>query len=231
MGNSRLSALIGQRLDQILATLTHPRLQKYLAHTQNRETDAVRLYLLNARISAAFLVDLHYVEVALRNKFDRELTLGFGPEWFCHDRFAALLDKRAQDILIKARRDAGRTRPKDQPLPPGKVVAELSFGFWLQLSDARYEHRLWVPYLHKAFAPRKAPKRSVFNQQMEKLRQLRNRVAHHEPIFHLDLLDAHHRIVAIANLLCPATAEMMRSTSEVPRLAMRLTKYRRHHGL
>lgn len=127
--------------------------------------------------------------------------------------------------------EVGLRNKFDQALPPGKVIAELTFGFWLQLTDSKLEHKLWVPCLHKAFAPRKAPKRATFNQQLEKLRQLRNRVAHHEPIFHLDLLDAHKRIFEVGNLLCPTTANVMRKTSTVRREVMSLTKYCQRRGL
>ncbi|MFN7835772.1 MAG: hypothetical protein ACK5NY_08320 [Burkholderiaceae bacterium] len=132
---------------------------------------------------------------------------------------------------MKAQKNAVKHWPKGKALPPGKVIAELTFGFWLQLTDAKLEHKLWVPYLHKAFAPRKAPKRAVLNQKLEKLRQLRNRVAHHEPIFHLDLLEAHRRILEVSLLLCQATANVMDRASTVRREVMGLTKYCRRRGL
>jgi hypothetical protein len=36
--------------------------------------------------------------------------------------------------------------------PPGKVIAELMFGFWRYLSTAAHHHPLWILYLHSAFA-------------------------------------------------------------------------------
>lgn len=227
---NKLLALDANALDRIVETLTPPRLSKYLAVTQRQPGHALRLYILNTKVSAAMMVDLHYVEIALRNRFARELAARFGNEWFMAPAFLALLDKRSQDILFRARKDAGKHTPAGQAPPTGKVIAELTFGFWLQLTDSRLEHSLWVPCLHKAFAPRKAPKRSTFNQQLEKLRQLRNRIAHHEPIFHLDLGDARRRIVDVAALLCPTTAAVMANASSVRRTAMGLTRYRRRRG-
>ncbi len=93
------------------------------------------------------------------------------------------------------------------------MIAELTFGFWIQLTDRKFEHVLWTPALHKAFAPRKAPKRAVFNQLLEQLRQLRNRIAHHEPIFHLNLSTAHQNVRAACTLLCARTADLMDGTS------------------
>jgi len=231
MRNAKLPALQGNRLGQVMGTLTQPRLSKYLHVTGNNAQQALRLYILNAKVSAALMTDLHYLEVALRNKFDRELASRFGPEWFKEARFLALVDGRCHAILLKAQKDAAKHWHKVQPLPPGKVVAELTFGFWLQLTDRRLEHPLWVPCLHKAFAPRKAPRRAVFNQGLEKLRQLRNRVAHHEPIFQLDLQDACNRIFEVVHSLCPATALVMSRGSNVKRQVMALSKYRRLRGL
>jgi len=228
---TKLPMLDANSLGDVVATITRPRLSKYLRATSNDAQQALRLYVLNTKVSAAVMTDLHYIEVAMRNKFDRELTAKYGADWFKNAGFLALVDKRSQDILLKAQRDAAKHWPKGKALPPGKVIAELTFGFWLQLTDSKLEHKLWVPCLHKAFAPRKAPKRATFNQQLEKLRQLRNRVAHHEPIFHLDLLDAYRRICDVGQLLCPTTARVMDQASTVQRQVMGLTKYRQRRGI
>jgi hypothetical protein len=36
---------------------------------------------------------------------------------------------------------------------PGKVIAELNFGFWRYLSTAAHHYPLWIPYLYNAFKP------------------------------------------------------------------------------
>lgn len=210
-----LPELDSEQLHHVIDTLTKPRLSKYLRAMNSQEQQALRLYVLNTKVSAAFLADLHYVEIALRNKFDLELTAGFGAHWFTAAPFLALIDQRSQGILQKAQKDAAKHWPKTLAVPPGKVIAELSFGFWHNLTDSRLEHTLWVPYLHKAFRSRTAPKRAVFNQKLEKIRQLRNRVAHHEPIFHLNLLRVHEILSEVMEMLCPPTKLIMITTSTV----------------
>ena len=228
--SSKLPVLDTLSQQNVLATITRQRLGKYLRAAGQDVQKALRLYVLNTKVSASVFVDLHYIEVALRNQFDRELAAKYGPEWFKDAGFLSLLNGRGQDILKKAQRDAKKNWVHG-PVPPGKVIAELTFGFWLQLTDSRLEHTLWVPCLHKAFLPRKAPKRSTFNQQLEKLRQLRNRVAHHEPIFQMDLNDAQRIMGDVCNILCPSTARLMQGTSTVRRDVMGLAKYCKQKGL
>ena len=226
-----LPKLTTDQLARVAKTLTHPRLGKYLRAANNDDQQALRLYVLNSKVGAALMTDLHYAEVALRNRFADELAVKFGPGWYKAPAFLNLVDVGAQKILRKAERAAGKHWSGPLPLPDGKVIAELTFGFWVSLTDPGLEHKLWVPCLHKAFAPRKPPKRAVFNQLLEKLRQLRNRIAHHEPVFHLDLVDAHRKIVAVEQLLCPTTVQVMLATSSVKRQVMALTRFRRQRGL
>ncbi len=206
-----------EQLRQVIDTLTKQRLDRYLRAMNGQEQQALELYVLNTRISAAFLTDLHYVEIALRNKFDEELAIEFGACWFTAAPFLNMIDQRSQGILQKAQKDVSKHWHRKFAVPPGKVIAELSFGFWLNLTDPKLEHVLWVPYLYKAFQPRKAPKRATFNQQLEKLRQLRNRVAHHEPIFHMDLLGIHMVLNEVMEMLSPPINLIMNTTSTVRR--------------
>lgn len=200
--------------NHVVNTLTHARLSKYLKATEGNTQKALELYVLNTKLSAAIMIDLHYLEIALRNKFDQQLVIVFGEDWFKNSNFLSLLNGRGRSILLKAQSEAERFWPKHLHLPRGKIIAELSFGFWLQLIASKLEHKLWVPCLHKAFNST-APKRSVFNQKLEKLRQLRNRVAHHEPVFHMDITYSHRSVFEATHLLCPDTAFIMKQTSTV----------------
>jgi hypothetical protein len=77
-------------------------------------------------------------------------------------------------MIADARRTAGTGAPV------GKVIAELTFGFWPSLISKHF-HPLWSASLHKAFPYAHAPRRAV-HLRLEVIRRLRNRIAHHEPI-------------------------------------------------
>lgn len=227
VAKGRPPALDAGQQQRVINTLTPGRMTKYLRAANNDPYRVIRLYINNSKVSAAYFNDLHFLEVVLRNKFHEELTAVYGPAWYTAPAFLGLMNKRTTDILAKVQRDLVKRWPVGQSLPPGKVVAELTFGFWLSLTDRALEHALWVPCLHKAFLPRKAPKRSVLNDDLEKLRQLRNRIAHHEPIFHMDLMGLHRILRDVTTLLCPDVAHVMISTSTARREVHALLDYRR----
>lgn len=115
-------------------------------------------------------------------------------------------------------------------LTPGRIVAELSFGFWTALVGRKYEKRLWVPHLHRAFpntlrmtgpakgARKKRPMldRSDIADRLERIRQLRNRIAHHEPILHYALDSEYCNVLDATGWICPVTARWVESMSTFP---------------
>lgn len=73
---------------------------------------------------------------------------------------------------------------------PGKVLAEITFGFWIDLIKSANHWTLWVnPHhkagqgrsLHKAF-PNARVARSVIHGRLKAIQLLRNRISHHEPV-------------------------------------------------
>jgi hypothetical protein len=72
------------------------------------------------------------------------------------------------------------------------VVAGLDFGFWTTMLDSPSEQSLWRPILHHAFphysaVSGRAPARVPIERRFNELRDLRNRVMHHEPLFDRNL--------------------------------------------
>lgn len=167
----------------------------YLRGAGGDEGAARALYVWDRDLAAAVLADVAIVEVALRNALNRELTGRYGPEWYRQD---IGLDDRSRRQLAQAwrRLPAGRRTP-------GHVVAQLMFGFWTDLLDAggtvgaapqqwRADHEgLWRTVLRHAF-PGGRPEardtgdrftRSWVHTQVRTVHTLRNRAAHHEPLF------------------------------------------------
>lgn len=98
----------------------------------------------------------------------------------------------------------------------GKVVPELKFVFWQQMFDSRHEARIWVPNLHHVFPNVDTTKsvsvvRQEIQDSLEKIRTLRNRIAHHEPIFARNLADDFQTIFNLVHYRSTVAASWMLS--------------------
>lgn len=206
---------------RVIESLRPARLSKYLSACKNDARQALRLYEANNRVSTALFADLHYLEVVLRNKMDRLLSGRYSECWPYDQGFLDQLESQCNKLLSKAKR-AAEKHCIGKPAPTDKVVAELTFGFWHMLTNARYEHTLWTPCLHKVFHPNKPMARGEFNKRLDDMRSLRNRIAHHEPIFHWPLHLRYKNLVGLLSKLDPMTAQWMRKHSDSKRQIMRL---------
>lgn len=206
----------------IASRLTRERLSSYLAASRGDIDQALQLYEWNSLMSGALHEDIGRVEVVLRNALDQALTV-YGHQsqwptpWYQHrSLFPGKHGQRALDDIRTARDRA--TRRGSQPESPGKVVAELTFGFWRFLCTGPYLTSLWVPVLADAFPnhpaagdPRQV--RADVDDRVQRVHFLRNRVAHHEPIHHRDLNRDHASMLDIVRWICTDTSDWATSTS------------------
>jgi hypothetical protein len=64
----------------------------------------------------------------------------------------------------------------------GQVIAQLTMSFWKRLFSDHYEKTLWKRSLKKVF-PNKTIDRPHIASQLETIYEIRNRLAHHEPVY------------------------------------------------
>ncbi|WP_327640042.1 Abi family protein [Kribbella sp. NBC_00482] len=217
------------------AWLSAPRISVYLAAAAGDRQRALDLYEWNTQLSSALLHDLAHLEVGIRNAYDQALTqhAQFVPHWTTNPQqvFAPVLrTKKVYDPSV-GRRVSRRVDVNDKPrkalqraiseaggmnAPPGKIVAQLMFGFWRYLSSAAHEVPLWRPYLHHAFAA--GTSRPDVDVRMGDLHELRNRVAHHEPLLSWNLVKAQQQLVELAGLISPDLAQHITTSSKVAAL-------------
>jgi hypothetical protein len=93
------------------------------------------------------------------------------------------------------------------------VIAELPFGFWRYLSSAAHEKTLWVPCLHRVF-PAGTDRRDV-DRPVGRLHQLRNRVAHHEPLLRTDVPGRLDDLIRLASMINPELGQYLAATTTV----------------
>lgn len=133
---------------------------------------------------------LQGVEVALRNAIHDAASAEFEDEFWFKSQLTGYERKRIEEI--EKRFAKLKTR-----VTSGRIIAECNFGFWENLFNGAYEHILWRRLLRATFphAPRHLRARRRIRARLHGIRRLRNRVFHHEPIWHLPNLPEQHRLI------------------------------------
>lgn len=194
--------------------LSTDRFATYLAASDGDSSRAVRLYSWNIEVSAALWGPFHILEITLRNALhDRMADRAGRQDWWRGDHIPLRGDhpQRLREAIAVADRNHGTEATS------GHVVAELSLGFWIGLLANRYHQSLWVPTLRHAF-PRYYGRRTQLHADLERLRKLRNRTAHHEPIFARNLATDHELGLDIIGYLEPQARTWTNTHSRVMRV-------------
>ncbi|WP_329449341.1 Abi family protein (plasmid) [Streptomyces sp. NBC_01426] len=231
--------------------ISRPRLAPYIAATTSPQA-AMELYLWNVRVSAAFAEVIALTEIILRNAMADQLAAAYGTAWYAQ---AELFDDRTirgfhstwRNINMPTDPKTGKPEAKTlRTVPAGKLVAESTFGCWVNLLDkggtrgegpyrknVDYDSTLWRKSLHKAF-PNSGGKRTTVFTTASHVRSLRNRAAHHEPLIdgvplpgqtdrrgrtrRLTLTDAHADVLRLVEYIDKHVATWLGQTSRVPEL-------------
>ncbi len=188
-------------------TISTDRMATYIRLARGSEERALRLYVRNMALASAFLGPIQGLEVTLRNTAHTLLSDQHGDDWY--EAVSLTVGQRqAIDSAKQALRREGKTET------PNGIVAATNFGFWVGLFTKRNDSSLWRPVLHRAFNP--VPARAGTYDQLDRLRTLRNRIAHHEPIIRRNLRHDHDRILRLLEMLSPEVAKWVRHHSRVP---------------
>lgn len=205
--------------------LTAERMAPYRAACGGGIAAAIRLYEWNAEVSAALGITLGHLEVLLRNALHEQLTRWTidrfdEPRWYLDP--AGVLSPRSIDDIAVARARATCNGDRETP---GRVVAELTFGFWSFLLARRHDRGVWHPCLNRAFRRRR---RSDVHDAVKRLNDARNRLAHHEPMFNRPIDDLRTTALEVAGWICPITRDWIDGGCRVPQLLATRPMGRRH---
>lgn len=203
-------------IDQLRPTLSSDRIGTYLTASGFDEQRALKLYIWNAHIGEAFHVAIQGAEVGLRNRIDSGFSTVFGPEWWQNPAFLRNLDHEGAKDIETAKK---RIRNRGSTLSTGQMIATLSFGFWVGALQPRFNPPVWASHLRTSF-PDLPPSNSRYDLAAEakRVRDLRNRIWHHEPIFRMNLSDEHASVMRLLTWVCPIKAGWIRPLCRVPQL-------------
>lgn len=170
------------------------RLSRYLTACGGNQSKALSLYRCNIQASQALYPLISILEVALRNGIDRELTKHFGDSnWlitqrpqFSNHPLLTYKDKYGNPqpdhfFTDKLNKAEDKLRFRGVAITHGKLLAELTFGFWVKFFDTSPIKILkGVPL--QAFANKPHIKLASVHSHLNSVVMLRNRISHSEPI-------------------------------------------------
>lgn len=167
----------------------------------------------------------------------------YNHEWVKHPAgplYAILNPRRARgggrystyDDVRRRAQDASRARPLTHrryghPVDHDDVVAHMTFGTWKRLLPGKDltdpsgigphgQRQLWQNALEQAFPHHPDP--IVINYWVDRLHNLRNRVAHLEPLCDIEVMSYHRTIARLLRSIDPALASWYSGISRVPEL-------------
>ncbi|WP_063789871.1 hypothetical protein [Streptomyces sp. MMG1121] len=199
---------------RIIDAISAERFQPFLDACDHDLVVALRLYYWDGEASRAFLGALRDFEVAMRNSFHAKLAGRYGQaDWWDSPR-VRLTSKGIRQVNSAKRSLETEFGPG---FTAGDMVARFTLGFWVGLTGRgqNYEMQFWIPALRHAFRGYLG-ERGALQLELDAVRRLRNRVGHHERIFHLRLEEDYERLLRLMEYVAPEKAALHRKFSQIP---------------
>lgn len=177
--------------------LSVERLNSYGKMDAARPETILARYLWNLAVCESLYPPVQLCEVSLRNTLHLYLTNQFGERWF---------DSKSLKLTVWGAAEVARAKEKLRKMKrddsPGRIVAELTFGFWTHLFQSDYiGPKGFLPQGIKAIFPnleKSMHKPKQLKQQLDRIRDLRNRIFHHERVIHWkDLKEKHTQMLEV----------------------------------
>lgn len=165
---------------------SYSRLERYRIACGDNKRKALLLYRYNIKLCQECYAILGILEVTLRNSIDRHYQAQFGvTNWLevQAQNTGVFSDQIFQPGNYESRRlIRSNIRKLNARYTHDRLVSSLSFGFWVMLFN-KLQFNVGGKTLHNIFVNRPIGTlpRSMY-KELDKIRDFRNRVAHHEPL-------------------------------------------------
>jgi hypothetical protein len=160
-------------------------IERYISEARFSKYKNLGEYEENLFFSKKSYIPLSILEVALRNAIDDLLTQKVGEQWHEDNSFLT------RDSQFKVQQAKEMLRKRKESTSREKIIAELSFGFWVNLFKKPYDKKLRIKDLKNVFPnlPSKEEKlmnREVIYRELNHVRNFRNRIFHYEKVINKD---------------------------------------------
>ncbi|MES2742314.1 MAG: hypothetical protein V4754_15385 [Pseudomonadota bacterium] len=192
------------------------RIGRYRAACGGDESRAARAYAHNMLLAEAMMPLLSVLEIALKNGIHRRLCIVYRrPDWWEVWTGDPAFQWHSREI-VSARNKLQR---RAEAVTPDKIIAELTLGFWSALFNAHLQPVLWKD-LRLVFprCPKPQRKRHTISSALNQVRDLRNRIVHHEQLLWLNtsLIDLHAKGIEVLGWLDPQLPLWLRPYDRLP---------------
>lgn len=192
--------------NKIKEGLTHERLRKYAydpkTNTTYKDEEMFKRYHFNMELSGELNKAIHILEVVLRNSIVNEWNIFLNDTQWPLSKNRIPVSKKYLDILDDISKAKKRLRGNSSN---DDLVAALTLGFWKKILSSKFD--VQNKMIVKKIFPNKDNWRSdvlidlsELHTNIEIVWKLRNRIAHHEPIFHRRTLYAEFNL--ITEMIC-----------------------------
>lgn len=209
-------------LEKYSATTSFERIAAFVEFKNDSEDIIIDRYNKNIKISQALYPELSVLEITLRNAIDTMFKIQFGNNWI-EDEINSnkLLDIYDYNTLLKAYTDVkNECANKLKPFSIGKVIANLSFGFWTNLCLKKYNAKIWTKKgvfkgIFANYPKEKQQQIHAISNLLNSIRKLRNRVFHYEIILKepQNLLKKYNEILEMLSYLPQNNPKILNETS------------------
>lgn len=176
-------------ISKITENISTDRLSSYKYDDNDNMDLILSRYIYNVQISESFYPVIAALEVALRNRLYNAVAILKGKNWLLEEiKQQNILSENERNILLEAYKKLKR---KHNTPSTGAVIAELTFGFWVNLCKKSYKNSLWdkqdffsnvFPDFDNYFSSPTWDKTKVIFPELKEILRLRNRIFHHEII-------------------------------------------------
>ena len=166
--------------------ITHARLGRYFNACGGDTRKTMTLYRKNMKLSQELFTVISCFEIALRNVTDRHYTTIYGSDWLKNAASSGgIFDNNKCRLTQTNINDA--IRSLNRSYTHFKLIAELGFGFWrFMFANNQFiaagSSLLQVFPLKIRSTPSIQYNHNFILNQLAEINELRNRIAHHEPI-------------------------------------------------
>lgn len=208
--------------------LSAERLAPYLEASGGDIERALELYQWNAALGQIIMRDISHFEVALRNAYNDVMESSWNGEshWLLDNESPArrpVMRRSAKGMLDSNRINRRTIDMVAAGLPRGSsigsLVAGLTLGFWVHLTDRSREVEIWRSSLYLAW-PR-GTNRAELQKRLYGILRVRNRIAHNERLFDPKRDELSPRrvdtdAVELLRSLCPEAADYLYGGDGLP---------------